>query len=80
MIWLTWRQFRAQTIVTSAALAVVGVVLAATGLHLMHLFDASGVATCHSRKPGGQARCQKPATEIRGNFGNSIHAGSQRQE
>jgi len=48
MIWLTWRQFRAQTIVTSAALAVVGVVLAATGLHLMHLFDASGVATCHA--------------------------------
>ena len=30
MMWLTWRQFRAQTIVTSAALAVLAIVLAYT--------------------------------------------------
>jgi hypothetical protein len=46
MIWLTWRQFRAQAWVASAALAVIAVVLAVTGLHLAHLYDASGIAAC----------------------------------
>ena len=48
MIWLTWRQFRAQAWVASAALAVAAVALAATGLHLAHLYDISGIATCHA--------------------------------
>ncbi|HXP20514.1 MAG TPA: ABC transporter permease [Streptosporangiaceae bacterium] len=48
MIWLTWRQFRAQSIVTAAALAVLAVVLLITGLQLAHLYDASGLATCHA--------------------------------
>jgi hypothetical protein len=46
MIWLTWRQFRAQTIVTSALLAVLAVVLAITGLHLAALYDNSGLGAC----------------------------------
>jgi hypothetical protein len=46
MIWLTWRQFRAQALVASAALAVLAVVLAVTGLHLAHLYDTSGIAAC----------------------------------
>jgi hypothetical protein len=46
MMWLTWRQFRAQAIAGAAALAVLAIVLAVTGLHLAHLFDSSGVATC----------------------------------
>jgi hypothetical protein len=48
MIWLTLRQFRAQLIVTIAALAATAVVLAATGSHLAHLFDAE-VARCLGR-------------------------------
>jgi hypothetical protein len=48
MIWLTWRQFRAQTIVATAALAVLAVTLAVTGPHLAHLYDTSGLATCHA--------------------------------
>jgi hypothetical protein len=46
MIWLTWRQFRAQTIVTSAFLAVLAVVLAVTGAHLASLYDSSGLGAC----------------------------------
>jgi hypothetical protein len=46
MIWLTWRQFRAQIIVTSAVLAVLAVVLWRTGPDLAHLYDTSGIATC----------------------------------
>jgi hypothetical protein len=38
MIWLTWRQFRAQTMVTIAALAATAVTLGITGPHLADLF------------------------------------------
>jgi hypothetical protein len=48
MIWLTWRQFRAQAWVASAALAVIAIVLAVTGLRLAHLYDSSGIAACHA--------------------------------
>jgi hypothetical protein len=48
MIWLTWRQFRTSAWVASAALAATAVLLAVTGLHLAHLYDASGIATCHA--------------------------------
>jgi hypothetical protein len=48
MIWLTWRQFRAQAIAAAAALAVLGVIFGITGPHLAHLYDTSGLAACHS--------------------------------
>jgi len=54
MIWLTWRQFRTPAIVASGALAVVAVVLGVTGPHLIHLYDTSGIATCH-----GAPDCQQ---------------------
>lgn len=47
MIWLTWRQFRAQTIATAAVLALFAVALVLTGLHLAHLYNASGLPGCH---------------------------------
>jgi len=46
--WLTWRQFRAQTVVTSAALAVLAIVLLITGLQLSHTFDTT-VIGCRAR-------------------------------
>ena len=48
MIWLTWRQFRAQAWVTTAALAVIAVALAVTGLHLAHRYATSGIGTCQA--------------------------------
>jgi hypothetical protein len=48
MIWLTWRQFRAQAWIAAAALSAVAAILAATGPHLAHLYGASGIATCKS--------------------------------
>jgi ABC-type transport system involved in multi-copper enzyme maturation permease subunit len=47
MIWLTWRQSRAQTLVAAGALAVLAVTFAITGPQLVHLYDTT-VATCHS--------------------------------
>ena len=48
MMWLTWRQFRAQAIVAAAALAVVASALAVTGPHLAGLYASSGLATCRA--------------------------------
>jgi hypothetical protein len=45
MIWLTWRQFRAQAVTAAGALAVLAVAFAVTGPHLVHLYDTT-VATC----------------------------------
>jgi hypothetical protein len=46
MMWLTWRQFRAQARVALAALAVVAVLLVVTGLHIAHGYNASGIPAC----------------------------------
>ncbi|HEX3839858.1 MAG TPA: hypothetical protein VHU85_03595 [Acidimicrobiales bacterium] len=47
MIRLTWRQFRVQAAVVFGGLAVVAVLLAVTGPHLVHLYDST-VATCQA--------------------------------
>jgi len=49
MIWLTWRQFRAQAWTAFAVLAVAAVALAVTGPNLARMFDASGIAGCAAR-------------------------------
>jgi ABC-2 family transporter protein len=46
MIWLTWRQFRAQAITAAAVLAAVAILLGATGPHLAGLYAASGLTRC----------------------------------
>lgn len=55
MIWLTWRQFRAQAITAAVALAVFAIVLAVTGPHLSGLYDSSGLLTCHGDACAGLA-------------------------
>jgi hypothetical protein len=47
MIRFAWLQSRTQTVVAFGALAIVAVVLAVTGPHLVHLYDAN-VTTCAS--------------------------------
>jgi hypothetical protein len=47
MIWLTWRQFRAQAVTAIAALAAFAVLLAVTRPQLASLYAASGFAGCH---------------------------------
>jgi len=46
MTWFTWRQFRAQTWVTVAALGALGILLVVTGRSLAHAY-ASTIAACH---------------------------------
>ena len=60
MIWLTWRQFRAQAMWRPAALAVLAIALAVTGPHLAHLYDTSGIAACQAHGDCADARQQLP--------------------
>jgi ABC-type transport system involved in multi-copper enzyme maturation permease subunit len=53
MIWLTWRQFRAQAWAALATLAVIGIAFAITGPHLASLYDTSGVPTCQAHDDCG---------------------------
>jgi hypothetical protein len=55
MIWLTWRQFRAQAITAAAALAAFAILLAVTGSHLSSMYDSSGLTTCHGDTCAGLA-------------------------
>jgi ABC-type transport system involved in multi-copper enzyme maturation permease subunit len=47
MIWLTWRQFRAQAVTAAAALAAFAILLAVTESHLSGMYDSSGLTSCH---------------------------------
>jgi ABC-type transport system involved in multi-copper enzyme maturation permease subunit len=51
MIWLTWRQFRAQAVAVFAALAALAVVLAATGPSLADDYS-TGIAACTTQSGG----------------------------
>jgi len=55
MIWLTWRQFRAQALTAAAALAAFAILLATTGSHLSSMYDSSGLTTCHGDACSGLA-------------------------
>jgi hypothetical protein len=53
MMWLTWRQFRAQAIVTAAALALAVIVLAVSGVQFANTFHAT-LAGCQAHGTCGQ--------------------------
>ncbi len=55
MIWLTWRQFRAQAITAAAALAVLAIVLLVTGIGLAHAYNDAGLPGCHGGGCAGAA-------------------------
>jgi hypothetical protein len=55
MIWLTWRQFRAQAVVAVAVVAAFAVLLAATGPHLASLYAASRIGSCRGSDCAGPA-------------------------
>jgi hypothetical protein len=49
MIWLTWRQFRAQAVVAGSVLGAIAIGLVVTGLELRHRYDAAGLPGCYTR-------------------------------
>lgn len=71
MLWMTWRQFRAQTQVAVVALAVTAATLALAGMHLTRLYDTSGVPVCQPRGDCGAAR-QNFLTQVNSSLGNHL--------
>ncbi len=67
MIWLTWRQFRAQAAMMAAALAVLAVILAVAGTDLADEYS-SGIATCTSQGGGCSDFLQNFFRDYRGPF------------
>jgi ABC-type transport system involved in multi-copper enzyme maturation permease subunit len=55
MIWLTWRQFRAQAIAAAAALAAFAILLVATAPGMSSMYNSSGLTTCHGDACAGLA-------------------------
>jgi hypothetical protein len=55
MMWLTWRQFRAQAITAVAALAAFAIVLALTESHMASMYGSSGLTSCHGGTCAGLA-------------------------
>jgi hypothetical protein len=55
MIWLTWRQFRAQAITAAVALAAFAILLAAVEPSLSGVYHSSGFASCHGAACTGLA-------------------------
>ena len=55
MIWLTWRQFRAQARAALAVLAVIGIAFAITDPQLASLYDTSGIPACQAHGDCGTA-------------------------
>ena len=55
MIWLTWRQFRAQAITAVAALAAFAILLGITESSLSSMYNSSGLTTCHGNTCAGLA-------------------------
>jgi len=55
MIWLTWRQFRAQAATAVAALAAFAILLAVTRPQMDRLYAASGITGCHGGTCGERA-------------------------
>ena len=48
MIWLTWRQFRAQAIAAVTAIALFTILLALTESQMSGMYDSSGLLSCHA--------------------------------
>jgi hypothetical protein len=56
VIWLSWRQFRAQALVAAVFLAALAAVLVVTGLRLAHFYNSSGIGACNA---AGVADCDR---------------------
>jgi ABC-type transport system involved in multi-copper enzyme maturation permease subunit len=47
MMWLTWRQFRAQAVAAGVALVLFAIMLAVTASRMNNLYASSGITGCH---------------------------------
>lgn len=72
MIWLTWRQFRAQATIAGAILAVLAIIFTLIGRHLGHLYAASGIAACRANGGNCTARADAFSSQVNGSLVNHL--------
>ncbi len=48
MIWLSWRQFRAQAVIAATALAALAVLFGVTSVTVASMSSSTGIAACHA--------------------------------
>jgi len=53
MIWLTWRQYRMETLIGGGLLTVLGLLLLKTGIDMANTFQRAGVAHCLTAQSEG---------------------------
>ncbi len=63
MLWLTWRQFRAQALTAAALIAASAIGLVITGVQLRDRFSAAGLPGCHAHHA-----CEQAATSFVNQF------------
>lgn len=74
MIWLAWRQFRAQAIIGGCVLAAFAVVIVVSGLRLEHLYSTSGLPGCGSHGDCGRLT-QAFSAHLRGSVYQAVLYG-----
>ena len=69
MMWLSWRQFRAQAIVAGCVLAAYAILLLATGFGVAHVYASSGLPGCQSH-----GTCVAAIHNFMGSIRGSVYA------
>ena len=69
MIWLGWRQQRAETLVTAAILAALAALLVPTGLSIASAYHDAGLAQCVGHV-GGDDACGRAVNDFFARFNN----------
>ena len=65
MIWVAWRQFRTQAVVTLGLLVAFAGLVLVTGLHLHHVYSSLGGARCQSRNNCSELlRVDRPMADL----------------
>ena len=72
MIWVTWRQNRAESFVTLGILVLGGIVLLLTGLSMDHDFQQSGLSACLSR-PNPVVNCGASGGAFLNQYGSFLN-------
>jgi len=67
--WLTWRQFRTQVLVVAGVLAILAILLAVTGTHLLNVSDAY-LKLCHAE--GNCGSTSNPVVSMDGTIASGI--------
>ncbi len=70
MIWVTWRQHRAQALVCLAVLCAVAAYAIGAGIWMRHTFDADSIPSCLARSGG--AGCPAAITSFADKFSQGV--------